>query len=112
MDIIAGAAACFAPPQIQAGIGAATIALNLLNRFRLRRKRASALESDASLHPIEGVTLEWSQVTCTLTGKDGSSRVLLDGLHGRARPGRILAIFGPSGTGKTTVLNTIAVQLP
>ena len=112
MDIIAGAAACFAPPQIQAGIGAATIALNLLNRFRLRRKRASALESDASLHPIEGVTLEWSQVTCTLTGKDGSSRVLLDGLHGRARPGRILVIFGPSGSGKTTLLNTIAGQLP
>lgn len=33
-------------------------------------------------------------------------------MHGKASPGRLLAIMGPSGAGKTTLLNTIAGQLP
>lgn len=109
MDIVLGAAAIFAPPQIQLGFAGATVALNLVKRLR---PKPETLQTDASVRPPEGVTLNWSNVTCTLAGKDGSTRVLLDGLHGEAKPGRILAIFGPSGSGKTTLLNTLAGQLP
>jgi ABC-type multidrug transport system ATPase subunit len=33
---------------------------------------------------------------------------ILDGIRGHARPGEVLAIIGPSGGGKTTLLDTLA----
>lgn len=45
------------------------------------------------------VLLQWDGLTCTLRTKDDGERVLLDGLCGEARPGRLLALMGPSGSG-------------
>ncbi|CAD6255603.1 unnamed protein product [Miscanthus lutarioriparius] len=36
---------------------------------------------------------------------------ILDGISGHARPGEVLAIIGPSGGGKTTLLDTLAGRL-
>jgi ABC-type multidrug transport system ATPase subunit len=41
--------------------------------------------------------------------KSSSETLLLDGsIHGRAQPGRMLAIMGPSGAGKSTLLHALA----
>ena len=46
---------------------------------------------------FEGIKLEMA----TKKKKDGKTRLLLDGnIHGRAKPGRMLAVMGPSGAGK------------
>ena len=112
MDIVVGSAALFLPANVQLALASGTLLANFI-RHRIRKGRKGAGD-EGSVHPAEGVTLTWSAVTCRLAGKqpkDGS-RLLLDGLHGEAKPGRILAIFGPSGSGKTTLLNTLAGQLP
>lgn len=41
-----------------------------------------------------------------------NKRKLLDNVSGKALPGRITAIMGPSGAGKTSLLNILARQLP
>jgi ABC-type lipoprotein export system ATPase subunit len=59
----------------------------------------------------DGIYLEWSKISCTITTKRKGTLRLLSGVSGEARPGRILAIVGPSGSGKTTLLNCLAMQL-
>jgi ABC-type lipoprotein export system ATPase subunit len=40
---------------------------------------------------------------------DGKPRLLLDGsIHGRATPGRMLAVMGPSGAGKVRLTQGLA----
>ncbi|KAK6925576.1 hypothetical protein RJ641_007295 [Dillenia turbinata] len=49
-----------------------------------------------------GMYLVWQELTVVLSniGKNGEARRLLDGLNGFSEPGRIMAIMGPSGSGK------------
>ena len=98
LDLILGSACLFLPPQVQAGVVAGSFVLGTLRRHR-RRKASNTRDNDTSVHPEQCVTLSWSHVTCRLSNKDGSDRVLLDKLQGEAKPGRVMAIFGPSGSG-------------
>jgi ABC-type glutathione transport system ATPase component len=55
--------------------------------------------------------LTWEDVRVTVASgrPPGASDVrILDGISGYARPGEVLAIMGPSGGGKTTLLHTLA----
>ena len=55
--------------------------------------------------------LTWEDVHVTVAGGSprGAPEVkILDGISGHARPGEVLAIMGPSGGGKTTLLDTLA----
>ncbi|KAI3383280.1 hypothetical protein SNEBB_009975, partial [Seison nebaliae] len=47
--------------------------------------------------------ISWSNVCARLGDKQ-----ILHGIWGRAKPGEMLAIMGPSGGGKTTLLNCIS----
>ena len=59
-----------------------------------------------------GTTLEWMDVSCALSKKKGGkTKLILDKICGRALPGRMLAIMGPSGSGKSSVLNAVAGQM-
>jgi ABC-type multidrug transport system fused ATPase/permease subunit len=56
--------------------------------------------------------LTWEDVRVTVAGGGGPRGApdvrILDGISGHARPGEVVAIMGPSGGGKTTLLDTLA----
>jgi len=41
-----------------------------------------------------------------------ADKVILNGLSGRLRPGTMTAIMGPTGSGKTSLLNVLATRMP
>ena len=62
---------------------------------------------------MPGGDLEWAELTYRLPGKRRRGGAeLLAGVAGRAQPGRLLAVMGPSGAGKTTFLKALAQALP
>ncbi|XP_075548612.1 ATP-binding cassette sub-family G member 1-like [Dermacentor variabilis] len=52
-------------------------------------------------------TLEWKDITFSVKTKTGK-RALLARLYGKALPGTLTAIMGPSGAGKTSLLNVLS----
>ncbi|CAB9497231.1 Putative white-brown complex homolog protein 30 [Seminavis robusta] len=66
---------------------------------------------------LESIDLAFSNVRLEMATKkkkntDGKPRLLLDGsIHGRAKPGRMLAVMGPSGAGKSVFVHALAGRL-
>ena len=54
-----------------------------------------------------GIYVTWSELWVTMPGKNGGRRPILKGL-GYVSPGECLAIMGPSGFGKSTLLDILA----
>jgi ABC-type multidrug transport system ATPase subunit len=72
-------------------------------------KRQSAVGADDPFYPREGKTLTWSNVNMKVAGKKGNDgRELLKGVWGEVPQKEITAIMGPSGAGKTSLLNILA----
>lgn len=64
-----------------------------------------------SFEPLgKGCSLEWKDLSVVLKDKAGTK--LVDKVSGAALPGRILALMGPSGVGKTTLLNALSNRAP
>jgi len=68
------------------------------------------LRSKVSWGKVQPVELIWKNVTSTITvgRRKKKTRKLLNNVSGYVRPGQLLAIMGPSGAGKTTMLNLLA----
>ncbi|KAG8985416.1 hypothetical protein FRB90_004720, partial [Tulasnella sp. 427] len=89
-----------------------------------RAKIAAASGSGGTASQAErkaGVGIEWTEVGYSIRGRRGrgllSSRgsndfddgkVILNSISGRVQPGEMMAILGPSGAGKTTLIELLA----
>lgn len=67
---------------------------------------------------VKKLKLEWNNVTVTKVVEDGTflkphhyEKNILNGVSGEANPGELLAIMGPSGGGKTSLLNTLSRRI-
>ncbi|KZT74033.1 hypothetical protein DAEQUDRAFT_720885 [Daedalea quercina L-15889] len=85
-----------------------------------RAKRAGPKSADRS----GGVAVEWSDVSYFVPQSGGGwsgllrrrrrpqdlsdQKVILDSVSGRVQPGEIMAVMGPSGAGKTTMIEILA----
>jgi len=68
-------------------------------------------DDDAINSPI--AMLRWSRVGLLSVRKKKKTTVqILENVSGEAMPGRVLAIVGPSGAGKTSLLNALAKRVP
>ena len=69
-------------------------------------------DNDAINSPI--AMLRWSRVgLLSVRSKKKKTTVqILENVSGEAMPGRVLAIVGPSGAGKTSLLNALAKRVP
>lgn len=93
-DFLLGAAIIALPPQHQIPLAIGTAVVKGLSTFRRNKRERIASSLNSGTDEVE---LAWSELSCTLKGKDGKERILLDRLQGSASPGRLLAICGPSG---------------
>ena len=66
-----------------------------------------AADGSASARKRNSLTVEWNNLNFTVTTPEGEKRILND-VSGFAKPGQLLAIMGPSGAGKTSLLNALA----
>lgn len=55
--------------------------------------------------------LTWKEVTVTVTLSKGETQRVLEGLTGYAEPGSFTALMGPSGSGKSSLLDALAGRL-
>ncbi|KCV68663.1 hypothetical protein H696_04954 [Fonticula alba] len=73
---------------------------------------------DSYSQPIQSVNLTWSGIVHRVNVRTGPifrkktvEKTILDDVSGQALPGRLLAIMGPSGGGKTSLLDSISGRL-
>ncbi|CAK1552568.1 unnamed protein product [Leptosia nina] len=57
-------------------------------------------------------TLVWRDVTVHIKLKDGKLKRLVNSVNGIAKPGSLVALMGPSGAGKTTLMSALAHRSP
>ena len=95
------------PPALVPALALGAVAL--LGRVLLGRRRGDAASDGGDAAPEapptpSPVVLQFANLSCTLQKKNAqSATTLLQSVSGSAAPGRLTAIMGPSGAGKTCV---------
>lgn len=84
--------------------------------------RESSISATSSRHADEKVYLKWENLTFETVVKDAEKSTLLKPVYktkkilkelsGGAESGQLLAILGPTGCGKTSLLNVLAARVP
>lgn len=78
-------------------------------------QHASYGSSPGHRRQVQGVALHWRHLTYTVTvgfGKRRRTKTVLLSANGWAQPGRLLAVLGGTGSGKSSLLNALAGRLP
>lgn len=89
---------------------------------RVSQAYSPAAPADDITHPQSRITIEWKDLGYTVIPERNleeiflrrpkpEPKVLLAGLDGIVRPSQLMGIIGPSGSGKSVLLNLIAGQL-
>lgn len=73
---------------------------------------ADAEQAGASGRQHVAMGLQWRNINFSVPQADGGMKHILSNVSGLAQPGELLAIMGPSGAGKTSLLNALARQNP
>ncbi|GAB5354386.1 hypothetical protein AAMO2058_000114400 [Amorphochlora amoebiformis] len=81
-----------------------------ISELTKKEEKTQSLHLSDQVSESDKVTLAWYDISCTLSTKAGT-KSLLKNVTGEAKPGRLLAIMGPSGAGKTTLLKALAGQM-
>ncbi|KAL0267316.1 UNVERIFIED_CONTAM: hypothetical protein PYX00_009620 [Menopon gallinae] len=67
-----------------------------------------SIERGVNIPKNQQIELEFRDLTLVRNGKHGQTqKEILKGANGRFKPGRLTAILGPSGAGKTSLLNIL-----
>jgi ATP-binding cassette subfamily B protein len=83
-------------------------ALHWLGRFRNRRRTAAVQDAGArSLAPLRARAPEAGASRARPESESPPPRPVLHDIHFTAQPGQTIAIVGPTGSGKTTLVNLI-----
>uniref|UniRef100_A0A7S2ZWD0 ABC transporter domain-containing protein n=2 Tax=Rhodosorus marinus TaxID=101924 RepID=A0A7S2ZWD0_9RHOD len=102
-------------PQYALPVGVACASLEAFKALRKKGAEQSKMEEIAGAEvsgKISPVTLRWKNLSYKArTRKKGSVHILKD-CTGEAKPGHLLALMGPSGAGKTSLINVLASQVP
>ncbi|XP_061185805.1 protein white-like [Saccostrea echinata] len=75
-----------------------------------------AYNRDTCISQNQQVTLSWNDVTVSILSRCGcrkqnsSRKLLLHNVSGEIKPGRLVAIMGASGAGKTTLMNVLTFR--
>ncbi|KAF7294642.1 ABC transporter protein [Mycena indigotica] len=98
-----------------AAVGALVLIALLALCFGFVKQRSAR---KAKIEVAEGnrITVEWSDVSYSVLGTNGGSlfrratndKVVLDSVSGAVLPGQMMAVLGPSGAGKTTLVELLA----
>eukprot|EP00968_Pinguiococcus_pyrenoidosus_P013180 scaffold1187_cov258-Pinguiococcus_pyrenoidosus.AAC.24 len=84
-------------------------------RNQLLALLVGALALPVAIEATEGVQLRWNDVRLSIpdrrSKRSGARRDIVKDCHGKAEPGRLMAIMGPSGSGKTSLLLALAGQI-
>ena len=70
------------------------------------------VEKGTPVEVIKQAELEWSDVSYTLFAGTKKEKQVLEGVSGKLPPASLLAIMGPSGSGKSSLLNVLAGRVP
>ena len=84
-------------------------------------KRASSYDAVLKADTKEAMRIEWRNVNFSVVEKDGKAsklcspvyrtKPILQNMQGSAASGELLAIMGPTGCGKTSLLNLLAARV-
>ncbi|KZS98849.1 ABC transporter [Sistotremastrum niveocremeum HHB9708] len=101
-------------------VGSLLLLAVLFILFGLFRQRRARRAGPSSVRKDGGVGISWSSLSYTLPPNNGilsklgsaprrdTPLVVLDDIEGKIAPGQIMAILGPSGAGKTTLIECLA----
>ena len=86
-----------------------------VSKATMRKEDLNSNVSFIRLSHVMKITIEWKDLTYLVNvgrGKKKSAKTILDSLSGQVPPGRLLAVMGPTGCGKTSLINALAGRLP
>jgi ABC-type glutathione transport system ATPase component len=89
---------------------------SLANKRRRREKKRRDQEHEEEDKIDSKPLLKWKDIALAVEKKtkkkDAKTTSILSNVSGEAKSGRLLAIVGPSGAGKTSLLNALAKRVP